>query len=332
MSVKACLIIGMGSIGLRHLNNLREIEPDCQIFALRRPESLSLTDQVDFEVYSIEEALTFEPSLAIIASPASFHIETATMLAEHGVHLMIEKPLSVDEVGVLQLLASVQKCQVSLLVAYNFRFSLAAKKVKELLNCNRIGKVLSAQVDTGQYLPSWRPDSNYWHTVSAQACLGGGALLELSHEFDYLRWFLGDVREVFCLSKNTGALEIDVEDSADILLRTCDQVPVNVHIDFLQRKAKRQCKLIGSEGQIVWDAVKGEVHLWEGECLEPEIVRFDLSRNDMYLDEMKHFLDCVDGQVLPAVDGLDALRTLRVVLAAKESAISGQVVVIKDGL
>ena len=332
MSVKVYLIIGMGSIGQRHLDNLREIEPDCQIVALRRQESASLADMVDFEVYSIEDALAFKPSVAIIASPASCHIETATMLAEYGVHLLIEKPLSVDEAGVLQLLTSVQKHQVSLLVAYNFRFSLAAQKVKELLSGNRIGKVLSAQVDTGQYLPSWRPDSNYRYTVSAQACLGGGALLELSHEFDYLRWFLGEVREVFCLSKNTGALEIDVEDSADILLRTCDQVLVNVHIDFLQRRAKRQCKLIGSEGQIVWDAVKGEVRLWEGECSEPEIVRFNSARNDMYLEEMKHFLGCVDEQVLPVVDGLDALRTLRVVLAAKESAISGQVVMIEDGL
>ena len=148
---------------------------------------------IDRCVSSIHEALLCRPDAAVIASPAPCHIETATPLAKAGVHLLVEKPISSSTAGVSALIEICRAQGVVLMTGYNLRFLACMQRFKELLSENRAGRILSVRAEVGQYLPSWRPDSDYRRQVSAQAALGGGALLELSHEIDYLRWLFGEV-------------------------------------------------------------------------------------------------------------------------------------------
>ena len=326
------LIAGSGSIARRHLKNLRHLVPAAHITVLRRSPSSSATPSewpdADQLVSTLDEACAGRPELAIVASPAPFHVETALALARQNCHLLIEKPLSHSLAGIDPLLAECDARRLVLLIGYTLRFLPALNILRQALTAGRIGRVLSFRAEVGQYLPDWRPGTDYRASVSAKAELGGGAILELSHEIDYIRWLLGDAANVFALSAKTGDLEIDVEDVAEITLRLSSGAVGSIHVDMLQRTPCRQCKIIGTTGTLIWDNNDNSVRLfsadksaWEHLAVPP------LSdRNAMYCTELAHFLACIEGTETPAVSGRDALQVLRIALAAKESARTGSMV------
>ena len=108
----------------------------------------------------IEEAIAFAPQIAVIANPAPFHIATARALAESGVHILIEKPLSNSLDGVAELLETCRKQSTVLLTGYNLRFLPSLQRFRDLLGEGIIGIVLSVRCEIGQYLPTWRPNSD----------------------------------------------------------------------------------------------------------------------------------------------------------------------------
>ena len=180
----------------------------------------------------------------------------------------------------------------------------------------------AARAEVGQYLPDWRPTSDYCMGVSAQRALGGGALLELSHELDYLGWLFGPPARVTARGGRFSDLTLDVEDLVELLLEY-PSAPrlVSVHLDMLQRAPQRTCRVIGSEGTLVWDAIADRVDLyraatgiWETLPVTPLA-----DRNQMYLDELCHFLDCIAQGTQPQVDGAAGLRALAIVAAARQS-------------
>lgn len=333
MKPKCFLIIGFGSIGKRHLKNLRELEPNAFIIVVRRPSADNKENTVpkgaDQLVHSVTEALDFSPVAAIIANPAPFHINIASELIERNIHVMIEKPISDSVSGVEQLIENANQKSLVLMTAYNFRFSEAAQQFRQSILNGAIGKLISVSVDTGQYLPSWRPGTDYRKGVSAKAALGGGVLLELSHEFDYLRWIFGDVSSVYARCAKSGILDIDLEleESVDMLLAFESGLSATVHVDFIQVVPHRICKVIGAEGTLIWDAVNHEVRI--NTLANPQgdfIVAPMEQRNDMYLDEIRHFIECIESGTEPNVSGSDGLAALNVALAAKRSAKTKQVI------
>lgn len=319
------LVVGLGSIGRRHLRNLRQLLPKAELTVLRR------SDRSQYEappaeasriVHSLDEALGHEPQFAIIASPAPFHVETALRLAEHGVHLCVEKPISDRPDRLHELIGLSRQRGLVLMVAYNLRFAAPLRVLRDALLSGRIGRLLGLRIETGQYLPDWRPDSDYRQCVSARRELGGGVLLELSHEIDYARWLAGEIVRVSADVRQLSNLEIDVEDCAELTVNFASGALGNIHVDMLQRTPTRTCKLIGSEGTLIWDAIANQVRLFSAETrvweeLHPPQA---LDRNAMYVDELTHFLDCIKTGSIPLITGADGQRTLRVVLAAKRSA------------
>jgi predicted dehydrogenase len=188
--------------------------------------------------------------------------------------------------------------------------------------------VYSIAIDVGQYLPDWRPTSDYRQGVSAQSHLGGGVLLELSHDLDYLGWLFGPFDTAYCVTAHTGALDADVEDRADALLTRDDAGPVaSVHLDFLQRALCRTLKVVGERGTLIWDLAANTIHWRDGagaaQCLYEDK---NYERNRMYLDQLTHFAQVARGEVQPMVGIDDALLTLRCVDALKRSAALQQAV------
>src|SRR5262249_39063512 len=155
---------------------------------------------------------------AIIASPASAHLEAALALADAGIHLLVEKPIANSSEGVHELIERCRKHQLVLMVGYNLRFMPSLRRAKQMIESGVIGTVLSARVEVGQYLPQWRPHADYRQGVTAQSALGGGALLELSHDIDYILWILGLPAQLSASGGKYSNLEIDVEDMVEILL------------------------------------------------------------------------------------------------------------------
>lgn len=321
------LIIGLGSIGRRHLANLRMIDPSADITVWRqhsKPEGklTSPSFEADRIVYSMEDALNTKPDFAVIASPAAFHVETAKVLALNGIQMLVEKPLSDKLEGVDDLLRLCREQNLLLAVAYHLRFSHSLQVVRKAVLDGRIGRIMSIHAEVGQFLPEWRPAADYRASVSARRALGGGVVLELSHELDYVRWLVGEVKTVAAEVGKLSDLEIDVEDTAEIILRFHNGVIGTVHLDMAQRVMTRTCRIVGTEGTLIWNALSHQVQLFSSESKAWSELHASDSQpsNEMYVSEMQQFLRCVRYGESPVVSGADGRRVLEIALAVKESS------------
>jgi predicted dehydrogenase len=324
------LVIGCGSIGKRHIRNLMALQAG-QITAydplLERRREVEQEYAVN-TFSTLEEALSEKPSIALICTPTSHHMTPAIEAAKIGCHLFIEKPLSHSLNGVNELVEIVKLNKLVTLIGCNMRFHPGIVKVKELLEQKSIGKVLCARVQAGQYLPDWHPGADYRKSYSANQSLGGGIILDGIHEIDYITWLIGEVSRVFCFAGKLSSLEIDTEDMAEILLGFVSGTIAEVHLDYVQRTYARSCQIIGEEGTIFWDFKESLVKLYSASAktwqVFPQATDYDI--NQMYIDEMKHFLMCLDGKATSTQDIVAAKKVLDIALAAKESAKTGNVI------
>ncbi len=334
--INRILIVGYGSIGKRHLRLARQFFPNADIQLLRHEPTSEVPDLANGSMASIEDAIAFSPQMAVIASPAPYHLRTAQALAQIGVHLLVEKPLSNSTTGVAQLLQTCKKEGTVLLIGYNLRYLPSLQCFRALLLKGLIGKFLSVRCEIGQYLPSWRPDTDYRQSVSARNTLGGGALLELSHEIDYLRWLFGDVDWVRATLSRQSDLELDVEDTAHLIfgflpIYGSRQLIGSLTLDFIRRDTTRLCTAIGSNGSLRWNGITGQVSIYTPDSNGwIDLFHQQHHRDESYLAEWQNFLACVAGLAAPMITGEDGLKVLSIIEAARSSAVSGcQVTVAK---
>jgi predicted dehydrogenase len=297
---------------------------------LRHQATDSVPEHANGSFSKLEDAIAFAPQLAVISSPATFHLDSALPLARAGVHLLVEKPLSTVTDGIEQLLEACREKKTVLLTGYNLRFLPSLRQFKDLLNGELIGRVLSVRCEIGQYLPSWRPDADYRQSVSARRELGGGALLELSHELDYLRWIFGEVEWVKATLSRQSRLAIDVEDTAHLILGFVPaadgrQLVGTVNMDLIRQDTTRLCTVIGEKGSLRWNGLTGMVDLFEaGAKGWRELLHLPHQRDDSYLSEWQHFLSCIGAQTPASIPGEDGMAVLQIVEAVRQSSDSGK--------
>ncbi len=313
------LLIGLGSIGLRHLRNLLTLAYSGVSVVSRSgrlPEEFS-----SLPVYSsLPAALssaTFDA--AIVCTPTSFHFHSVKALLEAQVpNIYIEKPVSNSLNGMDVLLALSASYQNNIVVGYDLHFDPGMQKVKQLIEEDAIGKVVSVNAQVGQYLPDWRPKEDYIKGMSARKETGGGVMLDLIHEFDYLLWLMGPAKTVACQYSNSGALNIETEDVCEVLLHFKNGVIGTIHLDYLQQKLVRNCLITGYGGTITWNLAESKVN-WINK--NKEEFAFDykgFERNDRFIEIMKAFLENKNDPRLTTLR--QGVESLRLVLAAKHSA------------
>ncbi|PJZ45520.1 Gfo/Idh/MocA family protein [Leptospira brenneri] len=325
--INRLLIVGLGSIGKRHLRLARELFPDAEIKVLRHKPGAETPEFADGCLADMEQVATFAPQIAVIANPAPFHISTALALVALDCHLLIEKPLSDTTEGVSSLIEKAHTRKLVLQVGYNLRFLPSLEKFRDCIHAGTIGRILSIRCEIGQYLPSWRPQTDYRQNVSAQKDLGGGVLLELSHELDYLRWIFGDVSWVQAWLNRQSSLEIDVEDTAHLTLgfkpQVSGQVPpvASVSLDFIRHDRVRLCTVIGESGSLRWNGLTGEVEEYRvGDEAWKKLFHYVQQGDDSYRAQWKHFLSCVEYGLNPLVNGEDGLAVLEIIEAVRKSS------------
>jgi len=335
-SISRILIVGSGSMGNRHLHIAKDLFPEIEVRTLKsEPKNILIRNNRFFT--SLQEAITFNPSISIISNPAIFHIEVANSLAEINSHLFIEKPLSNSSKNIKKLLQMCKAKALNLQVGYNLRFSSSLQKFKEIVGSGQLGVLQKIECETGQYLPDWRPESDYRVGVSARKELGGGVLLELSHEIDYLRWIFGEVIWVSGELTTESDLEIDVEDTARFKMGFHDVSDLNglvadVTLDFVRRTPSRICRVYGSIANLEWNGLTGEVSIFEHNKNAWEKIYTDPNDlNKTYELEWLSFIDSVNTGNKPFVTGEDGLRVIEIIEAIRiASDTGGKVPVVYD--
>ena len=247
------LVIGRGSIGKQHLKSLRSLEKTHELTV----REFQPTSHGPAYVNELQHALESQHIEAVlICNPTSLHVETTLTCLRAGTHVFLEKPLgmSFDAKNFKEIERLVQEKKRTFMVGYDMRFNPWIVKVKKHIEQNTIGKIWGARVMAGQYLPDWRPGTDYRQTYSAKKELGGGVLLDLSHELDYLLWLMPQkVAEVTARTVTTLQLEIDTEDMASVIVGFEGGVSAQVHLDYLTVPYRRSLEVYGDTGTILWD-------------------------------------------------------------------------------
>ena len=328
------LIAGLGSIGRRHLRNLRALgETDILLYrshlaTLPGDELAGIPVATD-----LEKALNWKPDAVIVANPTALHLDVALPAARAGCHLLLEEPVSGSLTGVDELANTAKNTGSRILVGFQFRFHPTLKQAVEFLKGGAIGRILSVRVQWGEFLPNWHPWEDFKQGYAARPDLGGGVALTLCHPLDYLRWLMGEVNALWAFTGAQG-LGLPVEDAIEIGLRFEAGAIGSVHLNYNQQPPVHCLEIVGSEGTLRWDNSDGQLQLyrvstkaWE-KFFPPE----GFERNHLFLDETRHFLAVVRGEAEPLCTLQDGKRALELALSALSSAQKGSLISFeKDG-
>lgn len=327
------LVIGCGSIGARHIGNLKSRSRG-EIFACDRdrPRREYVKENYGVKVFhDYKEAVRERIDAVLICTPTRNHIAPALAAVQHKCHIFIEKPISHTLSGVDELIREAERKGLVLMVGYNFRFHPALRQIRELVNGQRIGKIIALKAHAGSYFLYRSPyhfRMDYWQDYAAKK-VGGGVILDsATHHIDFVTSLLGEVKEVFCYAGKMGNLDLAAEDMAEILLKFTDGAVANLHMNFVQQPYQNKYEIIGQRGTITWDVNDNIVKLFAETDNKWQSFHCgsNFDHNETYVQELNHFLECISGSEQPPVDGVRGKRILEIALAAKKSAKTGRVV------
>ena len=269
------VIVGLGSIGSKHRKNLESLGH--QVVPCHRDDDLD------------KLIAASQPDGVLVCTPTSLHLKPALTALNHRLPIFIEKPLSHN-------LDGVDRLRGKILVGYCLRFDKKLRQLKQQVDQLSPAKIKSVKIVAKSWLPDWHPDEDYRQSYSAKKALGGGVLLDLSHEIDYALWFFGPVKKVSAKLEQAPELKIETEAVADLNLEFNSGVKADIHLSYASREKERYCQVITASERLRWD-------------FQPN--------NDMYLAEMKHFIGVATGKETPLVTAADGRRVLEVIEATK---------------
>ena len=319
--VKRAVVIGSGSIGQRHIRNLRTLGIT-DIFALRTRQGSSQDLDPALEVKELgdwSQLPELKPDVAIVSNPTSLHLETIERCLPNVRGVFIEKPLAASLADVEALLKQIKERRVVSFVGYNLQFHPAVKALQKFLTDDAVGKPLLFQCQVGQWIEDWHPHEDFREAYFARKDLGGGVLLTLIHEIHLAMELLGAADKVTCLLPSYEALPVDVEVVADVMISHSSNAVSQIHLDMIQRPAHR-CGVISCErGWISYNLAGNSVSAQTVDHTEPVTIWNDpgYNVNASYLEEMETFLNCVrEGKVRHEHDAMHATQSLAIAASA----------------
>jgi len=329
------LFLGLGSVGQRHMQNLKNLVPEnLQLYACRSSnhnlvihnghakECSSLAEYYSFkELASLEEAWEIGMDVVFVCTPTAFHLDSIISALHHGAHVFTEKPLghSLENIGTFKEL--VRATDSLFMIGFQTRFSPLYAWCKQNIESEIYGQILSASLEWGTYLPGHHRYEDYRNSYAARSDLGGGVTLGLIHELDLAYSFLGLPTDISAVRPTKSVLDIDVEDTVSALL-TCKSengyYPVTIRLSYAQTKETRNTYIQFEKGlmQIDWAGNTGVLYDKNG----TKVAKLDDSsreRNQLFIDELSYFLSCIKANIDP-VPGVDAaLNSLKLAMAIK---------------
>lgn len=322
---KTVLIVGVGSIGQRHLrcfqNTGRVNLSICENNAKLRSQ-IAEQYHIDQQYPDLETALVDPHDMAVIATPANLHIPMAVRLAKAGLHLLLEKPLSTGFEGIDTLQEILRGKNLVAAVAYVYRANPVLRAMKEAIASGRFGRPVEVVATCGQNFPTYRPA--YRDTYYRNRATGGGAIQDaLTHVMNASEWLVGPIDRLAADAAHQILDGVEVEDTVHMLTRH-GQVLGCYSLNQHQAPNEITITVICDQGtarfefhQNRWRWMVRPDEPWHDEQFET------LPRDALFVNQASAFLDTVEGRVPPLCTLEEGIQTLRVNLAALASVDQG---------
>ncbi len=320
--MRRLLVIGTGSIGERHvrcfLNTNRAIVGICEINDKLR-EEVATKYKVCGSFLALEDALKSNWDAAVVATPAHTHIPIALKLAKAGIHLLIEKPLSTNIQGIAELGKTITANSLVAVVAYVYRAHPVLSAMKIALDSGRFGKVLQLVAVCGQNFRFYRPA--YRDTYYGDRSRGGGAIQDaLTHILNASEWLVGPISRLCCDAEHKALPGVEVEDTVNLICRH-GEVMGNYSLNMYQAPNEITITVVCEKGTLRFELHKNR---WRW-MVEPgdnwhDEAAASMERDDWFMLQENAFLDVLEGKAKPLCTIEQAHQTLKVQLAAMESA------------
>jgi predicted dehydrogenase len=290
-------VVGAGSIGSRHQRILKQLGHQVSVVSANSPDA-------DFR--SMSDALERESfDYVVIASQTSQHVTDLSALINNRFsgRVLIEKPL-------FEKLHTLEDNNFSFAaVGYNLRFHPAIVWLKDTLP--KLGRLSSANFYVGQYLPTWRPDSDYRKSSSARDISGGGVLRDLSHELDLVQYLFGDWQQLTAVGGKFSDLEIATDDTFSILMTSTNCNAISVQLNYIDRIKQRYIRINGNSGTVSIDLISNTAKFNDLD------VKFSVNADDSYVAQ---HLAVISNDSQNTCSLSEALKVVETIQAIEKSA------------
>ena len=281
------LIVGLGSIATKHINSIRKLISNHEIYALRSGENAKNIEGVNNIYHLNDENIIYD--FAIISNPTELHYEYILKLADKKINLFIEKPPVKSLLQVNDISNAIKLNKINTYVACNLRFHPCIQFLKNYFNTNKQRIINEVNVYFGSYLPDWRPNRDFRTVYSSIPELGGGVHLDLFHEFDYSYWLFGAPSNVNSIKRNVSSLKIPAIDSAVYILEYCNY-NINIVLNYYRKDAKRSIEILFEDETWTIDLLKNSITNNENKIIY-KVENYTLL--DTYDSQMKYYLNCI---------------------------------------
>jgi predicted dehydrogenase len=301
------LIIGLGSIARKHIQALRFLKIDVNIYAFRS-NSNAKTEEGILNIYNLDD-FSHPIDFAIISNPSNLHYQYIEILAKKNIPLFIEKPAVHSLVDTEKLLEIIEERKLITYVACNLRFHPSILFIKNKIEMENL-RINEVNVYCGSYLPDWRPEKDFRTTYSANLEMGGGVHLDLFHELDYTSWLFGLPNKSNSILRNVSSLNINAVDYANYTLEY-NNFTANIVLNYYRKKAKRTIELVLDDQTLIVDIIGNSVISDNGSTLF-EMTNFTL--NQTYCNQINYFIDCLTENKTPMNSLKESIEVLKIVL------------------
>ena len=312
------LVVGVGSIGKRHISNFENLFENIFICDSRQDrlketcEKFSIKES--FENYEVAIDKIKNLDVVCICTPPNSHLQIAKIAVKNSINLFIEKPLGMNVDGWQEISDECNKKHLLNYVAFCHRHIPYTKKLKDLLMSNTIGKIINSNMRWGSYLPDWHPYEDYRSFYMSKKDQGGGALMDESHGLDLMRYLFGEVDSVYAVVSNYSNLELTSDDCAFLTLKFKDKILSQINFDLVARYPRINLEIVGETGTILWDRIDNSISIFKVD--DNKWNKSQFSKEDlmsMYPEQAKYFFNCLMGNSSALPDIKDAMKTQKII-------------------
>ena len=319
------LVIGGGSIGKRHIKNLKALGYE-DIYCLKRNYS------PDFEAETSAKVITQKDTeklssldAVIVCTPTSLHLDGMALAKRMGASIFMEKPLIDTKIGLDYAKKQYATLERTFFIGFMLRYHPMVQQLKKLIEEAPLGQIYNARLEFGSFLPYWHPWEDHTTGYAALKNMGGGVVNTICHELDLMLHFFGLPLAAYCEKANFNLIKIEAEEIAEAVFSYGDKL-VTLHLDYLQKDYDRRITLLAEQGKITWNWHENEIKVFphKGEAYVYATLN-DFDVNKLYIDELKHFIELHEqNQKTHDLDFDYALLHTEVLMKLHESADKGQ--------